>query len=73
MKSGLILSALTQAPPDNDEGRAAIDGQRAERHDDRRNVELPDQHAVDGAEHQRRRRARRGSAAAIGIAGIARR
>ena len=36
----------------DDEGGAAIDGQRAERHHDRRNVELPDQQAVDRAEHQ---------------------
>ena len=42
-----------------DEGRAAIDGERAERHDDRGNVELPDQQAVEGAERQADRQRRK--------------
>ncbi len=37
------------------EDRAAIDRQRAERHDDRRNIELPDQQAIDRAEGRAKR------------------
>ena len=49
---GAHLVGVDPGAAGEDEGRAAIDGQRAERHDDRRNAELPDEQAVDRAEHQ---------------------
>ncbi len=45
-----IWWALIHLPSAEQEDRAAKDRHRAERHDDRRHVELPDQQAVDRAE-----------------------
>ncbi len=64
MKSGVISSALTHGAAGDEEGQAAIDGERAQRHHDRGNIELPDEEAVEGAEQRGRAAGAERSAAA---------
>ena len=51
---GAHLRGIDPGAAGDDEDQAAEDGQRAQRHDDRRNIELPDQEAVERAQRPRR-------------------